>query len=348
MPTIARALLLACIALATLEVCARIHDRMTLGLPILQFQYQAPAFYAYDATGPHGLPYARDGKYAMNSLGFRGPEAVPGRFTVLCLGASETFGVTETEGKEYPRQLEQKLNTAGTRHYQVVNAAIPGERLEDIAATLPATLLAVHPMYAVIYPTTGMVAWTSEAWNRMHPTPASKNPPPERYSRLRFRNHLVAALRQASPDWIQAWQNRRDVAKAEAVLHSRPTSHLPEHNIAEFRNVLESVVRNLQAHGIRPILVTHATRFGPDGRYRDTVLMTFETYYPVLTAAGLFDADHRMNEVIRTLGRDYHAPVVDAARLLSPGPANFADFFHFTDEGSSHMALLLASRIESR
>jgi len=88
--------------------------------------------------------------------------------------------------------------------------------------------------------------------------------------------------------------------------------------------------------------VTHATRFGPNGQYNDAQLQTFEVYYPVLTGPGLFDANRRMNDVIRAAGITNHAPVVDAADLIAPGPANFADFFHFTDEGSAKMAAALA------
>jgi lysophospholipase L1-like esterase len=339
---IARTCILVLIAVATLELCARIHDQITLGIPMFVLQYEAPAFFAYDSVGPHGIPNARDGKYGMNSLGFRGPEPAPGRLTILCLGASETFGVAESEGKEYPRQLEQDLNARGKPRYQVINGAIPGERLEDVLATLPATLRLVHPQYAVIYPTTGSIAWTREQWNALRPTPASKDPQRERYSRLRINAQLQEALRKVLPAWIQDWLNKRDLASATAKLAGKPTSHLPAHNVAEFRDEMERILEIMRAHKVQPILVTHATRFGPDERYRDSLLATFEAYYPVLTEAGLFDADRRMNDTIRLLAWRYQVPVVDAARLIAPGPQNFADFFHFTDAGSSQMAKLLS------
>ena len=72
---------------------------------------------------------------------------------------------------------------------------------------------------------------------------------------------------------------------------------------------------------------------------------TFEAYYPVVTEAGLFDAERRMNAAIVAVARADRDPVVDAAGLIAPGPANFADFVHFTDRGSAQMARLLGGTI---
>lgn len=344
--SIARGCLLAFVVLGTFELCARLQDDVTRGIPFWKLQYVSPPIYVYGGDGPHGIPYAHDGKYVMNSRGFRGPELQGGRIEIVCLGASETFGVAETNGYEYPRQLERSLNASAPPHYQVVNAAIPGERLEDIVATLPATLRAVRPRYAVLYPTTATVAWTRAEWDQLHPTPASKNPPPEVWSRVRIHSRLATIVRDALPPAIVGWLHKSNIAAAEATRDvPPPTSHLPPQNLEEFRSRLERAVAILEAADVKPILVTHATRFGPNEEYRDSQIETFEQFYPVLTERGLFDAEHRMNDVIRAVGRAHGDPVVDAADRIAPGPENFADFFHFTDTGSSKMAALLRKAI---
>lgn len=269
----------------------------------------------------------------MNSIGFRGPEVRADRPTVLCLGASETFGVYESPGAEYPRQLERILNEMEPRKdFQVVNAAYPGERLEEIASTLQQTLNRVHPRYAVIYPSIAGVAWTRSAWEALHPTPASKDPPPERWGRWRLHDHILALFGTPVP-------------KPKSAV--TPRSRLPERNIREFHRELLHLVRALRRRGVQPVLATHATRFGRNGQYRDAQLQKFEAYYPVVTAAGLFDAERRMNAVVVAVARADRDPVVDAARLIAPGPANFADFVHFTDRGSADMARLLSEAIVS-
>lgn len=344
----ARAGLLIAIVLGTWEVCARIQDQVTLGVPALRLQYAVPALYAYDRTGPHGIPYAHDGKFRMNSIGFRGPELIDGRETILCLGASETFGIAETGGNEFPRQLERRLNSGNAR-FQVVNAAIPGERAEELVATLPRTLALTHPAYAVLYPSPASAVWTVERWNEMHPSPETKDPPEERLSRWRSFAHIRDVLATVVPEPIRKRQQEVDlaakVASEIAASGSAPVSRLPAENFTEFRGNLDRTLAMLAAAHVRTIVVTHATRFGPDGERRDDQLKIFHTSYPTLTDDGLFDTERRFNAQLRAAARMYHVVVVDAARLIAPGPENFSDYFHFTDRGSARLASLIAAAI---
>ena len=340
-----RILGLALIAAVTWEACTRIQDQVTLGVPALSLRYEAPAIYAYDARGVHGIPFAHDGKFRINSIGFRSPELVPERETILCLGASETFGIAETDGKEYPRQLERRLNEAHPGRYQVVNGALPGERIEDIEVTLARTLKTTRPKYAILYASPGSAIWTAEQWDHLHPTPTSKDPPVERWGRFRLLSRLTSKIRAALPEPIQAWSRKRAVVAAIAAAHEIPASHLPESNFRAFSDHLERTLAVLAAAHVRTIVVTHANRFGPDGAVRDAQLETFRAFYPRLTDDGLFDTQRRFNAVLRRAARTRHLPVVDAARQIAPGSANFSDFFHFTDRGSARMAQLLADAV---
>ena len=345
MRTLLRSIVALVLAVATLEVSARIHDYVTRGVPLWALHYTAPDLYAYDTTGVHGIPNAHDGKFRMNSLGFRGPELERERESIICFGASETFGPNESAGREFPRQLEADLNAGGPRHYQVVNAGIPGMRLEDLH--LARILRITKPTYAIIYPTTGWVAWTDSQWNALHPTPSSKNPPRDTWGRVRILARVSTAIHQALPPVVQTEFQRREAMASAVALKARPTSRVPEANIPAFQRDMERTLDALVRAHVKPILVTHATRFGPQGRYQDAELINFLRYYPVFTVAGFFDAETRMNHVVKELGKRYHAPVVDAAEKVPPGPADFYDFFHFTDQGSAQIASLLARTVRA-
>ena len=334
------------IACATWEMCARIQDQVTLGIPATHLHFTAPALYAYGRSGPHGLPFARDGKFQMNSRGFRGPEPVQGRPTILCLGASETFGVYESPGQEYPRQLERRLNARRTAaRVQVVNAALPGERMDDIVRILPQTLRAMHPVYAVVYPSTGSAVWTDVAWNAMHPTPKSKDPPEERTGRLHIVSRIRTAVLNALPESYRARMRSAEVEAAIAAAHVTPTDHLPDENFRLFRLDFDRALDYLTRAHVPTIVVTHATRFGSLGTKRDSQIDVFRTMYPKLTGNGLFDAERRFNAQVRAAAHKHRFPVVEAATAIAPGAQNFADFYHFTDGGSARMAELIAKAL---
>ena len=73
--------------------------------------------------------------YRFNSMGFRGPDyaipAPPGTYRILALGDSYTLGVGVHENDTFSKQLEHRLNKAGTggasaRRFEVINAGVSG------------------------------------------------------------------------------------------------------------------------------------------------------------------------------------------------------------------------------
>jgi lysophospholipase L1-like esterase len=346
-----RAILVLLVVFATWEVCARIQDQINLGVPAWAYQFTAPRFYVHDKNGVHGIPNARFGKYAMNSLGFRGPELRADRQTILCLGASETYGVTETEGYEFPRQLERLLNSRyGQERYQVVNAGLPSERISEINAALPRILSQTHPVFAVIYTSSASMFWTDEQWEAQRPGTAAKDPPLDRFGQIRLHDHLAELIHRILPQTLNTWlaDHRTKVAPARPTFLYRDAtrvSRIPDANLDEYRHTLGRMIDLLVSANVRPVLMTHATRFGPNGRYRDAEFDQLMNVVDNVTPSAFFDAERRMNGVVRALAKERDIPLVDAAYAMPPGPADFADYFHFTDRGSERIASLLAQTL---
>jgi hypothetical protein len=88
---------------------------------------------------------------AVNSHGLRGPETPyekpSNTFRILNLGDSIAMGWGAREEDTYGRQLEQLLNehSTGDRHYEVINAGVPGWNLENALAYLQAEGLKYEP-----------------------------------------------------------------------------------------------------------------------------------------------------------------------------------------------------------
>src|ERR1035438_932455 len=140
------------IFLAVWEICARVDEAWTDGAPFFG-AYDQSVLTTTDEFGIAGRPNASFAKWRMNRLGFRGEDLRENRERILCIGSSETFGLYEPEGMEFPKQLERELNRrSGSERYQVVNAGLPGQSLSSFDRRAAAVIHGVRPAAAVLYP----------------------------------------------------------------------------------------------------------------------------------------------------------------------------------------------------
>lgn len=324
----------------TMELCARLEDTVTAGAPFLGVYNHSILF---DRSGPdfHGLPGARYLKWKMNSLGYRGPEPRLGALRVACVGASETFGLYESEGAEWPRQLDrllQKTEVSGASGITVINTAYAATNLRTHIHQAPRMLADVKPNLIILY--TSVAAYVhSDYWA------VTNNPGPDKWhSRLQVK---VKALvkRVIPPDWVlplRYWMIDRSMKGREVDFMDR----IPPANEALFVEDLNRLLDIYAASQVPVILVTHANRFGrqvePEERH---MLVTWRQFYPMLREEGFLDMENRLNEQIRRVGAARGLSVADAARLIPPGPRYFADFVHFTDEGAARFADVVAGAV---
>ena len=337
----ARWTLLAGVCLLTLEVAARVDDWFTYGAPLLG-SYNIDQLFQVTPAGLRGVPYGRYAKWRLDSRGYRGPEvrSDSGQIRVVTYGASETFGIYEDPGQEFPRVLERDLNAAADgANFEVVNVAMPGMRvgsgisyLQEIGATL-------HPKVVIIYPTpTHYIGVTRPYCGRAAQGPSvPARQPPELRMLQKARDRLKEALPPAVLTWVRAasiaWSNRGRVVLDRVA----PVS------LAAFQTDLVCAIRTTRQIGAVPIVVTHANRFAKTARPDDAYWLTgWRLQYPELRQDGLLSLETSANAVIRSVAHNQDVPLVDASADLSGEPGNFADHAHFTDLGSKRMADLLA------
>jgi lysophospholipase L1-like esterase len=97
-----------------------------------------------------------DKVYTSNSLGFRGPEVVvpkpPGRYRIVCLGASTTYSDAVGDEDAYPFLMERMLREARPgRDIEVVNAGVPSYTTAESLANLAFRVLDLQPDAIVVY-----------------------------------------------------------------------------------------------------------------------------------------------------------------------------------------------------
>ncbi|KNZ34099.1 MAG: hypothetical protein AD742_01335 [Methylibium sp. NZG] len=328
------------LALATLELAARVDDFVKHGAPLLK-PYTINTLFRPSPFGREGVPGARFGKWQMNALGYRGPEPQAGRSNVVTFGASETFGLYESPNREYPRVVEARLEEVRPQTYNVVNIAIPGIRIGRIGY-LERALEQTQARHVVVYPSPANYIGTVTPFCRQpsSPIPSSIG----MADRVRLFGKLDQLAKKVIPP--QTLSPVRSVMIRWANQKQAPVPRVPEETLNALREDLNCVVRAVQQRNAVPILVTHATYFGDKVAPEDeALLLAWRRFYPALLEEGFLDLQRRANDVIRAVAAEHGLALVDAAAAIPRGSAHFADFVHFTDKGAASMAGLIADAI---
>ncbi|MFT4689683.1 MAG: lysophospholipase L1-like esterase [Limisphaerales bacterium] len=113
--------------------------------PEQDYEYSLQPGLSSATAAPRGHPW----NYAINSEGFRGPEFPPkqtGRFRILFLGDSYTFGWGVDQDRIFPIQLLTLLNESATnRVFEGINLAVPGYNTEMELALLRERIDSLKP-----------------------------------------------------------------------------------------------------------------------------------------------------------------------------------------------------------
>lgn len=332
------------VTVVTMEVCARIDD---------WWNYDASPFGGYsindlyhsDELGRWGKPYARFEKWRLNEVGLRGPDFAAHGVRVAVVGSSETFGLYESEDKEYPRVLEQKLRATCSARIDVANVAFPGLHPQTVLQRLDWIDHFTRPAVAVLYLPPANYAEV-EVINRETPARDDRRvlwyAPEilEGIGRLRVVSRGTALLKRHAPtELLNLYRLWRILRLTEG---STISDDVPERRLERMRQDLLTLIQGFEAREVAVVLVTHASRFGEpltdDDRYW---LTAWRVFYPHISEAGLLRFERRANELIRSVAQSESVRLIDAADELDGRGDYFADFTHFTDAGATAMAEVL-------
>ena len=344
---------LAVLFLVVLEVCARIDDHVRWDAPMWGHYSQA-LLTVSDERGIHSRANAQFEKWKLNAFEFRGRELASeekpaGVTRVAVLGASETFGLYESPGHEYPAQMGRMLNGGHVGRYEVLNAGCAGMTLPRFTHYFGVWIKRFEPDVVVIYPTPA--SYVSEQAPQLEVKPAG-GPARELRDNLRIAGKAKIVLKSFIPARIQGWVRERQLS---ARIRGKPPGWVwegpPAERVERFRADLRKLVRTVQATGAAVILATHANRF-PADRAKWTALdtaqmMAWRESYPRASADCLLSMEDRGNEVVREVATELGTGLVDVAGAVPKDAAHFADFAHFTDEGARRVAAALAEAVRA-
>lgn len=334
---------LGCALLLGAELAARLDDWIRQETPLLANPDHDRDLMTVEAWGFRGRPHGQFRKWQLDAYGFRvTPSATEGP-CLLILGASETFGLYESPGREYPAQLARLLQQK--QPCRVLNASVAGISLNSLIAYWDNWAGNFNADRVLIYPPSHFyldaepphppenLPTTDAEWRRKLPQPRLLERVKELYHRL--------------PAWMkkyrEEWTIQRETAGRDADWVFR---EVPEERLRLFEDDLTRLIAHIRARGAEPILVTHAISAADPPRPEDeTYLRRMRMYYPRPTPETLVAFEKRANEVVRRLAKQEHLTLIDADRALSSRSELFADLVHFNDEGATKMAELLAENL---
>ena len=346
---------------AAVEMSARIDDWIRYDAPFWG-PYKAQRLRTWDSDGIRtNVPGSRFEKWQNDSLGFRGPEIAVAKKNgirrIVCLGASESYGLYESQGMEWPAQMGAMLDSS---RFEVINAATVGLPMTQYIQYFDKYVAKLDPDFAILYiEPASYVAARQRAINN----PEKKTSSEVRSlqagvgsvsirDRLRTLPKLMIAIKQFFPTSIIAEYDRKDAIKnVEAAERQYLNGHealddVPADCLNDYRNDIEAIVEHLREHGVSVILCTYPSLL--DENKIDEYFTTYmegRRFVVELSLQGFARSVHELNSQNRLAADELGVPLVDMESVVPKNKDYFADNVHYTNKGAELVARTMADYI---
>ncbi len=348
-------LLVACF-LGTIELACRIEQWFLYDAPVLGMYTYDTALFTTDEYGIRGKPHGGYEKWRLNSLGFRGPEMSiekqNGTLRIVCIGASETFGLYEGKDNEWPRQLEQKLKAQGI-DAEVINAAIAGMSLSQRTIHLQQRLLQLRPDVVVMMLEYGSYAGLTPERVRMQRSTRAVLPDHqgiiEQIKSLRapvkFKEVAIPMLSPLVQRWLAKWEKavKLEVRKKDIGERFRSFQHIMPFEVEAFRQDLHALYYVTQSAGSQLVLLSPAMWITEEN------LSSMYLSWPYIDESWWREARVRMGEEVREFARTEHIQYLDLSQAIKGHEVGWmVDMLHFSDDGAWQVAQYVSHAIANK
>jgi hypothetical protein len=323
------------VMIGVLELTVRVDDWAQFGVPISAPAIDLEELSVRDSVGMHARAGTQFRQFRINTLGFRGPEigdAASRGTLIITAGASETFGLYEDQGKEWPRQLQDSLVACGA-DVTVLNAAFAGMSMPTVRQDFERRLARFEPAYMVYYP-------TPMQYMSGDPTPAEPNavaPPPLPALRSRALPRFRDAFKRATPTPVLDLARRVTTHRTRSARGIEVRDAVDTTRLDAFERDLRVLIGAYRRGGATPVLMMHRNRFADTTSADARLYLTaWERFYPEYTGTAIVRFDAQAAHRVARVGSDSGVLVVDPLEALRGiGSSAFSDFAHFTDSGAA-------------
>jgi len=347
----------------TMEVCARIDDKINYDAPLLG-SYDSTLLRKSDSEGiRHNVPNSRFEKWKINKFGFRGDEISlekpRGMKRIACMGTSESFGLYEDSGKEWPAQLNDLLSPSGK--FQVINTSVVGLGIEYFKPYLEKYVLKFEPDLVILY--INPYFYISQVGKNPQKTSKPKmeearQPISEGLTLkslridLRIFPKIKQAFKQIVPPRVlkrfQIWSMSREVQALEKhhLNGTKPIDVIPESYLNSFKNDLNDIILFLSSKGVGVILSSYPVLISKTnlGEYLE-IFLDNRRFCIELSFEGMIKAPKQFNSIIQSIANEGGAGYVDNFNGMPKEIKCFGDNVHYTNEGARIIASNFAKYI---
>ena len=339
------------IALVTLEAAARLDDLIRYRANPLEYFGSKNLRWVDD----RGITFNRPGgsfqKWRNDELGFRqhplSAEAAQQPETWVCVGTSETYGLYESPGNEWPSQLARLTAPAGVG---IQNAAVVGMSPFGYRAYLEHYVLPHDPelVILVINPFSFVAGFDSDREaspedladdRRIASMRRLSSPRPRELSR--FLGKARIAITDQLPRHMIKERRLRKV-RAQVAADLARSGHQGElldgpgpEMLPAYRDHLARLVAFLEGRGVRAALCTYGNSLNlAGGDFAREVALDRRKWMAEYSEKGMVEISRSFAAATREFCREQQIPLLDFEKVLTKDQTVFADSVHLTDHGA--------------
>jgi hypothetical protein len=345
----ARYLLVAALAPVVTESGVRAEEWLRYGVPVTSGVTSLADLQVSDSLGHHGRAGARYRQFHINAQGFRGSLVDTllddGAPIIAISGSSETFGLFETPGQDWPTLLSNELATRCTPAPHTLNAAIAGMSLLAVHTDIARRLSRFRPHMLVYYPQP-----TQYAYGVLPRAPIPSSPSPALSPwRPRSLPRLRNSLKDLTPTKLLDILRTRDL-ESQRSGGEVPFSKVPLERLDVFERDLRVMVGLARSYAMEPVMIVPDNRFPSSLSDRELVwLRTWERQLPKLSGPMLLEFSRLGRARVERVAHDSSVLLIDPQFPTTPDRASFfADPVHFSDSGASRLSRAAADSLETR
>lgn len=361
-----RVFIIVLISLVTIELCARIDDSLSYGAPFFS-KYTANRLKGSDGGISHNIPNARFEKWHNNNLGFRGPdiELIKSKEIqrIVCLGASESYGLYESLGKEWPAQLRSLLPESS---FEVINASVAGISMPQYQSYLNKYVFPLNPDKVIFVINPFFLANIFERDKRAggatvqipstqkkitHEKPKLIESGFQWRSRYRIKQATKKVLIENFPSFLLAYQLKNlgkqiKLAEKRELNGRKPIDRVSDEALENYREDLTALVNHTKSQGIKVVLTTYPALISATNidQYPE-LFLDHRRFCIAFSFTGMVNILDRYNKSTLALATEQKLEVLDIAAVIPKDLDFFGDNVHYTDQGAAIIAKLLAEKL---